>query len=92
MNPAPSSNSVRETHTHTQTRVRWLALRTTRPSYVYLDEVSDARRALEDDPLVHGDRLVSLVHLDGDVSPEEQQRERGHLGTVVQEDLRRRFD
>lgn len=56
---------------------------------VYLDEVSDARRAPEDDPLVHGDRLVTPVLLDRDVSPEEQQRERGHLGAVVQEDLRR---
>lgn len=55
----------------------------------HLDEVSDAGRALEDDPLVHGDRLVALVLLDGDVPPEEQQRERGHLGAVVQEDLRR---
>lgn len=57
---------------------------------VYLDEVSDARRAPEDDPPVHGDRLVALLLLDRDVSSEEQQRERRHLGAVVQEDLRTR--
>lgn len=56
----------------------------------YLDEVSDARRAPEDDPLVHGDRLVALLLLDRDVSSKEQQRERRHLGAVVQEDLRTR--
>lgn len=41
-----------------------------------LDEVSDARRRSEDDPLVHRHRLLILVSLDGDVSSEEQQRER----------------
>lgn len=50
--------------------------------------MSYARRGPEDDPLVHGDGLLALVFLDGDVPPEEEQRERGHLGAVVQEDLR----
>ena len=59
-------------------------------SFSYLDEVSDASRGSEDDPLVHGDGLLALVLLDCDVSSEEQQRERRHLGAVVQEDLRRR--
>lgn len=60
-------------------------------SSAYLDQVSDARRRPEDDPLVHRHRLLALVLLDGDVAPEEEQRERGHLGAVVQEDLRRRW-
>lgn len=54
----------------------------------HLYEMSDARRGPEDDPAVDRDGLLALVFLDGDVSPEEQQRERGHLGAVVQEDLK----
>lgn len=57
----------------------------------YLDQVSDARRRPEDDPLVHRHRLLALVLLDGDVAAEEEQRERGHLGAVVQKDLRRKW-
>lgn len=49
--------------------------------------MGDACGGLEDDPLVHGDGLLVMVHLDGDVSTEEEQRERGHLRAVVQEDL-----
>lgn len=59
-------------------------------SCAYFDEVSYAGRGPEDDPLVDGDGLLVLVLLDGDVSAEEQQRERGHLGAVVEEDLRTR--
>lgn len=55
---------------------------------VYFDEVSDACRGSEDDPLIHRDGLLALVLLDGDVATEEEQGERGHLGAVVQEDLR----
>lgn len=54
----------------------------------YLDQVSDACRGAEDDPLVHGDGLLVLVLLDCDVSSKEQQWERGHLSAIVQEDLR----
>jgi len=50
--------------------------------------MSDACRGPEDDPLVHGDGLLVLVFLDCDVPAEEQQRERGHLGAIVEEDLR----
>lgn len=57
-------------------------------SLVYLDEVGDACRGSEDDPLVHGNGLLVLVFLDRDVPPEEQQRERRHLSAIVQEDLR----
>lgn len=59
-----------------------------RVSSAYLDQVSDARRRPEDDPLVHCHRLLAHVLLDGDVAPEEEERERGHLGAVVQEDLK----
>ena len=55
--------------------------------FYYLDQVGDALRGPEHDPLVHGDGLLALVLLDGDVAAEEEQRERGHLRTVVQEDL-----
>lgn len=61
-------------------------------SFIYLDKVSDACWGPEDDPLVHRHGLLVLVLLDGDVPPEEQQRERGHLGAVVQENLRTRGD
>lgn len=50
--------------------------------------MSDASRGSEDDPLVDGNGLLFPVFLDCDVSSKEQQRERGHLGAVVQEDLR----
>lgn len=57
-------------------------------SFIYLDKVSDACWGSEDDPLVHRNGLLVLVFLDCDVPPEEQQWERGHLGAIVQEDLR----
>lgn len=57
-------------------------------SSAYLDQVSDARWRPEDDPLVHRHRLLAIVLLNGDVAPEEEQREWGHLGAVVEEDLR----
>lgn len=62
------------------------------PFVIYLNKVSDPCRGSEDDPLVHCDGLLVLVFLDGDVSPEEEQRERRHLGAVVQEDLKRDRD
>lgn len=56
--------------------------------FIYLHKVSNACWGSEDDPLVHRHGLLVLILLDGDVPPEEQQRERGHLGAVVQENLR----
>lgn len=40
--------------------------------FMYLDEVSDACGGLEDDPVIHSDGLLVLVHLDGDVTSKEQ--------------------
>lgn len=54
--------------------------------------MSDARWGSEDNPLVDCDGLLVLVFLDGDVSSEEQQRERGDLGAVIEEDLKRDGD
>lgn len=54
--------------------------------------MGDACWGSEDDPLVHGNGLLVLVFLDGDVPPKEQQRERRHLSAIVQEDLKTQRD
>lgn len=53
------------------------------------NEVSDACRRLEDDPLVNGDGLLVFVLLYAYISAKEQQWKWWHLRTVIQEDLKR---
>lgn len=90
MNPALSLNSVEKQTTKKKPEVcqskqgRLVALN---GRFVYLNKVSDACWGPEDNPLVNCDGLLAPVFLDGDVSSEEQQRERRDFCAVVQEDL-----
>lgn len=87
MNPALSLNSVEKKQTEVcQSKQGRLAA--LNGCLVYLNKVSDACWGPEDNPLVNRNGLLVPVFLDGDVSSEEQQRERRHFRAVVQEDLK----